>query len=200
MHRRRQILVTIGSAIATGGVVSLNASSSVASSGDASFRVVAPNDIELTPVNAPPIHVETNTDGYVTAITPGGDRDGVNQYATTRFEDIIAVTNVASNDLTGIYFEFEATSDTLPPETLTEIESALQVTAGSTPLETTGESGDDLLAVSDDPAVADGTLESGDSVPFGVQVNLIPDSPPGTLADLPGDDYDVDLRILIDRP
>ncbi|MFB9824379.1 hypothetical protein [Halobaculum roseum] len=199
MHRRRQFLVAVGSAVATGGVVGLSASSSVASSTNADFRIVAPQLITLTPTNDPPIHVRTNDDGYVTAITPGGGERGVNGHAITRFEDIVDITNATTADLTGIYFEFEATSDTLDDGTLADIEAALVVTAGSEPLATTGESGDDLLAASDDPTVADGVLGPGESVPFGVQVNLIPETAPGTISSLPSGEYDVRLRVITER-
>ena len=199
MLTRRQLVAGLGSAFVSAGVVSSTAAfTATSSSSEASFTVVYPRLIELTPANDPPIHVETNSENRVTAITPGGDT-GLNQRAITQFADIVEVANSGTIDLTGLYFEFEAESDTLSTETLSDVEDALSVTAGGDTLETTGESGDDLLAVSPDDAAGDGVLTPGESVPFGVQVDLIADHGPSTLTDLPDpEDYEMTLRVLVE--
>ncbi|MFA1609978.1 hypothetical protein [Halobellus rubicundus] len=202
MLTRRQLIAGLGSAAISGGIVSSTAAFTATSSNStASFTVVAPNYIELRAVNDPPIHVETNDDGIVTKLTPGNDT-GLNEYAITRFEDIVEVHNVSSVALSGLYFDFvvESESDTLSSSDATEIEETLSVTAGSETLTTTGESGDDLLAVSDAESAADGILSSGEeSVPFGVQVDLIPDSGESSLSDLPDpNDFSATLRVIVE--
>ncbi|WP_144906341.1 hypothetical protein [Halobellus captivus] len=199
MLTRRQLVAGLGSAFVSAGVVSSTAAfTATSSSSEASFVVVYPDLIELTPVNDPPIHVEANESGYVTAITPGGDT-GLNQRAITRFEDIVAITNAGTVDLTGLYFEFETDSDVLDAETLAEVEAALSVTAGGQTLRTSGESGDDLLDVSAHGAADDSVLTPGESIPFGVQVDLIADHGASTRTDLPAPgDHDVTLRLVVE--
>lgn len=199
MVTRRQVLFTAGSALAATGTVGLGASAGTSSASGADFRVVSPRLIELTPVHDPPTYVRTDDAGRVTAVAPS-DEGGVNKRAVTGFDDIVSITNVSTVDITGIRFEFEATSGSLSDETLGEIEAALRVTADGDPLAGGGESGDDLLAVSPAPAVDDGTLGPGESVPFGVQVNLDPNGGSGTLADLPDGDYDLALQVVTTRP
>jgi len=196
MLTRRQLVAGLGSAAVSGGIVSSTAAfTATSSSSTASFNVVYPDLIELRAVNDPPIHVETNDDGLVTKLTPGADT-GLNERAITRFETIVNVVNAGTVDLTGIYFDFAVESDTLGSETVTEVEEALAVTAGSQTLATTGESGDDLLAVSDAESVADGVLAPGEDVPFGVRVDLIPDSGGSSLSALPTD-FSAALRVTV---
>lgn len=199
MQRRRQILITAASAIATGSVVGLGASSTAQSSPATEFQVFVPkeNRIDLTPAHDPPVHVQTNADGRVTALTPGENDGGINQYAITRFEDIVRVTNAGSDDIEGIHFDFEATSEQLSDATLGEIESIARITTGRHTLVTSGTDGDDLLAVSSQENTADETLSPGQSVPFGLQINLDPDHPPGTLDDLPDAEYELRVTISV---
>ncbi|WP_435064842.1 hypothetical protein [Halobaculum sp. EA56] len=198
MLTRRQLIAGIGSAFISAGVVSSAAAfSATSSAASASFTVVYPDLIELRAANDPPVHVETTDGGRVTAITPGGEEEGVNQHAITRFEDIIEVVNAGTMDLDGIYFAFEAESDTLGSEVLSDIEAALAVTAGSEPLDGSGESSDDLLAVSPHPNVADGVLSPGESIPFGIRVDLVPEHGTSQLSDLPDRDYEVTLRVTV---
>ena len=200
MPTRRQTLFVMGNVFVLGGLTGSGASLVVGSSSDASFRIVADaDDIELTPVNDSPVYVKTDADGFVSGFALGGG-DGVNTRAVTRFEDIVQITNVATNPIKGIYFSFEATSSVLSSETLDAVETALQATAGGATLESTGLSGDDLLAVSSDPSVGDGELEPGESVPFGLQVNLAPSSPAGIEALPSSDDYALTLRVHTEWP
>lgn len=198
MLTRRQLVAGLGSAFVSAGVVSSAAAfSATSSSSQASFVVVYPDLIELRAANDPPIHVDTNDDGNVTAITPGADR-GLNQRAITRFEDLVDVVNAGTLDITGLYFDFEVDSDTLDSEIQSEIEATLSVTAGSQTLDTSGESGDDLLEISGEDADGDGVLIPGETVPFGVEVDLISDHGASTLSALPTEDYDVQLRITVE--
>ncbi|KAB1187472.1 MULTISPECIES: hypothetical protein [Haloferax] len=203
MPTRRQTLFALGNLFIAGGIAGSGATGVVQSSSGSSFRVVdtGDNDIELTPVNDPPVHVQTDADGFVSAITPGGVDGGLNTRAVTRFEDIVLLTNVATADLLGVYFSFEATSDVLSAATLNAVEASLQVTTAGKTLDSTGTTGDNLLSVSPVDAVADGVLEPGEAVPFGLQVDLVPSGDAQTLEDLPhSDDYDVTLRIHTEWP
>ncbi|WP_225317623.1 MULTISPECIES: hypothetical protein [Haloferax] len=193
----------MGNLFVVGGIAGEGAAGVVQSSSDASFRVVdtGGGDIELTPVNDPPVHVQTDTDGSVSAITPGGGNGGLNTRAVTRFEDIVLLTNVSTEALSGVYFSFEATSDSLSAETLGAVEAALQVTTADETLDSTGTSGENLLAVSLADSVADSVLEPGEAVPFGLQVDLVPTGEGQTLENLPNpDDYNVTLRIHTEWP
>jgi hypothetical protein len=204
MLTRRQLIAGLGSAAVSGGIVSSAATfTATSSSSEASFTVVYPELIELRAVNDPPVHVETNDDGLVTKVTPGGDT-GLNERAITRFVDIVKIVNAGTLDLTGIYFDFAVESDVLSSGTMDDIESALSITAGTRPLESTGTSGDDILAESDDASVADGVLSPGESIPFGLLVDLIPDYGDSSLAALPpddggvsADDYAVTLSVTV---
>ncbi|KAB1193249.1 hypothetical protein GJR96_07235 [Haloferax sp. MBLA0076] len=203
MPTRRQTLFAMGNLFVLGGIAGSGASVVVSSSAGASFRVVdtTDGDIELTPANDPPVHVQTDADGYVSALTPGGDDGGLNTRAVTRFEDIVQITNVGTEDIVGIYFSFDATSDTLSAATLDAIEATLQATAASDTLDSSGLSGDNLLAVSPSPSVADGVLEPGEAVPFGLRVDLTPTGRGETLEALPpSDDYDVTVRVHTEWP
>jgi hypothetical protein len=203
MHKRRQILITLGSALATGGAVGLNASFTSTATAEADFRIVTPRGgrlLRLTPANDPFYHVATDDDGRVTAITPGGDGHGVNEAALTHFDDIVDVTNVGSTDIDGLYFEFEAESDTLSASTIEKLENAISMTAAGETLDTTGEPGDDLFEVSPDESVEDGTLAPGDSVSFGIQIDLIPEYGASSLSDLPdSNEYDATLRLITEQ-
>ncbi|RYJ08657.1 hypothetical protein ELS19_19445 [Halogeometricum borinquense] len=198
MLTRRQTVIGISGFLITGGIISSAASEVTSSSTNASFSVVYERSITLTPATDPPVHVQTNEAGYVTAITPG-EGTGVSQRAITRFEDIVRVTNVGTVGISGLTFSFAATSDTLSDDALADIESALAVTADGETLSPAGESGDNLLEMSERDSVADGVLDPGESVPFGVQINLVPDSGRGTLSDLPDGEYDIELRIAVER-
>ncbi|WP_435185957.1 hypothetical protein [Halobellus sp. EA9] len=204
MLTRRQLVAGLGSAAVSGGIVSSTAAfTATSSSSEASFTIVYPDLIELRAVNDPPVHVETNDAGLVTKLTPGADT-GLNERAITRFAEIVKVVNSGTVDLTGIYFDFEVESDVLSSGTMDDIEAALSITAGPETLDSTGTSGDDLLAVSDAPDVTDGVLSPGESVPFGLQVDLIPDHGDSSLSALPpdnggvsADDYSVTLSVTV---
>lgn len=203
MPTRRQTLFAMGNLFVLGGIAGSGASVVVSSSAGASFRVVDASDadIELTPANDPPVHVQTDGDGSVRALTPGGDDGGLNTRAVTRFEDIVQITNVGTEDIVGIYFSFDAASDTLSTATLDAIEATLQATAANDTLDSSGVSGDNLLAVSPSQSVADGVLEPGEAVPFGLQVDLAPTDQGETLEALPsGDDYEVTVRVHTEWP
>ncbi|MFC7202665.1 hypothetical protein ACFQJC_04005 [Haloferax namakaokahaiae] len=203
MPTRRQILFLLGNLFTLGGLVGVGASETVRSASSASFRVVGSDDadIELTPANDSPVHVETDSDGAVSAITPGGDDDGLNVRAVTRFEDLVQLTNVGTKTIEGIFFSFEATSETLSATTLDAIEATLAATTADATLDSTGPSGDDLLAASSAEAAADGSLDPGEAVPFGLQVDLVPNGGAQSLEVLPpSDEYEVTLRIHTELP
>lgn len=196
MPTRRQMLFVMGNIFVLGGLASSGASLAAESSSDASFRVAADaDDIELTPTNDSPVYVQTDDDGFVSGFALG-DGGGVNTRAVTRFGDIVQITNVSTDVVEGVYFSFDATSDSLTGETLDAIEATMHATTAERALESTGLSGDDLLAASPKDAVTDGELDPGESVPFGLQVNLNPASELGHLEDLPPkEDYELTLRI-----
>ncbi|POG55454.1 hypothetical protein [Haloferax marisrubri] len=199
MPTRRQTLFVLSNFFIVGGVLGVSATTTTQSTSGASFRIVAPDYLSLTAANDPPIHVETDASGYVTRLTPGGDKNGVNKRAITRFEDIVRLTNVSETDLDGVYFEFDVTSDSLSDSTLEDVEAALQVTAGDEAL-APGSDGDDLLDVSPAVSGSEGVLGPGESVPFGLQLNLIPWTGPSTLEDLPDPEtYSATLRIHVER-
>ncbi|KTG30385.1 hypothetical protein [Haloferax profundi] len=198
MPTRRQTLFAMGNLFVASGLVGSGATGVVRSSSSASFRVVdtGGSDIELTPANDPPVHVQTDSDGNVSAITPGGDSDGINTRAVTRYEDIVLLSNVGTTNIDGIYFSFEATSDTLSATTFDSIEAVFQATTADETLNSTGTSGDNLLTVSTDEDVTDEVLNPGDAVLFGLQIDLVPTTQTQSLEALPpSDEYDLTLRI-----
>lgn len=201
MPTRRRTLFALGNAFVLGGLTGSGASLVVGSSTEADFRVVADaDDIELTPTNDPPVYVQTDADGFVSGIALDTD-GGVNTRAITRFGDIVRITNVGTEPVVGVSVSFEATSSVLSAATRDAVEATMQATAGDQTLDSTGPSGDDLLAVSAVDSVSDGRLDPGESVSFGVQVNLVPASRPGELADLPdSDDYEMTLRLHTEWP
>lgn len=197
MPTRRQFIAGLGSAAISAGIVSsTTAFSATSSSAKATFTVVSPDLVELRAANDPPIHVVTTDDGIVTKLTPGGNT-GLNQHAVTQFVSMVEIMNVSPIDLTGIYFDFEAESNTLTAETVAEIEQALSVTAGTQTLETAGKAGDDLLAVSNDDSVTGGILSSSESIPFGLQIDLMPGFGDSSLSELPDEDFAVTLSVIV---
>ncbi|WP_416840353.1 hypothetical protein [Haloferax sp. DFSO52] len=205
MPTRRQTLFTLGNLFVLGGAAQSGASAVVGSSSNASFRVVddttGDNSIELTPANDPPIYVQTDDDGDVSGIDLDDDSAGLSKRAITRFEDIVEITNTSTDPLQGIYFSFEATSSVLSAETLDDVENTLQATAGANTLDSSGPSGDNLLAVSSETSVSDGVLGPSESVAFGLQVNLVSSSEPGSFDDLPpSEDYELTLRVHTEWP
>jgi len=201
MHRRRQVLLTAASAIATGGIVGLGASSASSSAAASDFRVLVGSRarIELTPANDRPVHVQTNGQGEVTGIVPGDGQRGVSQRAITRFEDVVLLTNNGTPPIVDIRFDFQAAGDALSEQQLARIEDALSVTTDDRTLESGADSGDNLLAVSPHENAENGQLGPGGSVPFGIEVNLNPDAPPGTIEDFPDEDFDVTLGVFAER-
>ncbi|MFB1065045.1 hypothetical protein [Natrinema sp. H-ect4] len=200
MPTRRQTVSGLSSLLIGGGVIGAAASRTSNSSAEADFRIVAHKSIELTPANDPPIHVQTDGQGRVTAIAPSGDGEGLTQKAITRFEDIVSISNVSSKGIDSIYFSFNATSSTLTNQELVEIENSLQVTAADKTLESGGvDNGDNLLAKSDHGNAVDGLLSPGEAIPFGLQVNLISSVGPSSIELYPSQtDFDITLSVSLE--
>lgn len=163
------------------------------------FRVLVVVDLELTPGREDERYVETDKDGLVDTINLDGtdsDADGLNRYARSRFENIVDLTNNGDTTVHELYFTLEVTDDGLEdgdpaPE---EIEQTLQIVSSTDEIDATGDV--DFFTITDDEAVEDGELEPGETVPFGIQVDLLPDSGPGSIGSLPDSDrFDVTLTI-----
>lgn len=165
----------------------------------ADFRILVEIDLALTPGRPGERYVETDEDGRVTAINIDGTDstgDGLNQRARTRFEKLVDLTNNGDVPVHELYFEFEVTDAGLQGSdpTPSEIEEALQIVSATGEIDATGDV--DFFTISEDEDVDDGELGPGESLSFGIQVDLLPNSGIGSLDTLPDPDrFDVTLTI-----
>jgi hypothetical protein len=163
---RRNALIGIGALITGGGAilgtgafttVQAERTVNVETAGDASaFLALTSNNDDIVDDSGDTI--EINLDG-----SSSSNADGLNQNALTRFENLVDVTNNGSQSVDTLTFEFEVTGTNAN----SDHEDAMKITQGSNTLGANGT--DNFLSSS----YADTTLGTGDSVSFGIEVDLL---------------------------
>lgn len=170
---RRNVLVGLGTIVAGGGAalgtgaftsVEADRTVSVQTAGDASAF------LSLSPARAAGEYVDDSGDAIEIVLdgSSSADGSGLNENAVSRFEDLVTVTNQGTQVIDSLSFEFSYGGTDLASV------QTLQITSGDATIDADG-SGTDLLTestagdASTDPT---GQLDAGQSVPFGVQVDL----------------------------
>jgi hypothetical protein len=179
MPTRRQTAFALGS-ITLGSAVVSSASFLSDTAAAADLRVVVSSELTLTPGRAGDKYVQTDDDGEVTEIVI----KKLNQRAISRFEDLIEVTNNGDVPYDRLEFSFSATDD--GPDA-SKVAKTLRVVSGDNVSTERAQGETTLLADTGE------TFDSGDTVTFGLVVNLIADSSSG-LEELP-DSASVTLEI-----
>jgi hypothetical protein len=170
MPTRRQTALALGS-MALGSAVVSSASFLSETTAAADLRVVVSSELTLTPGRTGEEYVRTDDDGEVTEIVV----EQLNQRSISRFEDLIEVTNNGDVPYDRLEFSFSATGD--DPESSSVAETLRVISADDVSTERAqGET--TLLADSGE------TFDSGDTVTFGIVVDLIANDPSG-LEELP---------------
>lgn len=180
MPTRRQTLsgvtvLALGSAAATVGAFSSSADAT------ADMRVVVETDLDIIPARDDQAYVETDPDGLVDAFV----FQELNERAITEFEDIAEIVNNGDTDVDHFELEFIATDADGNP--LGPVADILRIL----PKSPTGPPSDGVYTLLEN----DGALAPGDGVVFGIEVNLLPGSAPGAIADLPDENFSVRLEI-----
>lgn len=175
MPTRRQTAVGLGS-MALGSAVVSSASFLSGVTAAADLRVVVSSELSLTPGRVGEEYVQTDAEGEVEAIVI----KRLNQRAITRFEDLIEVTNNGNVPYDRITLAFSATGED-PDASSVAVAETLDAVSGDEPTETDAQGRTTVLAD------ADRTFDSGDTVAFGMEVNLLPGDSPGDLEELPAE-------------
>lgn len=168
---RRNVLIGLGTlvtgagaAFGTGAFTTVTAERTVnvETAGDASAALA------LSPARDDEAYVE-QTDGTIEINLDGSDSNasGLNQSARTRFENLVTVTNNGTQAITTLNFEFDVTNSSDD----TAHENALSITSGDTTISADGSA--NLLVDSDEGSAGSDELTSGQSMPFGVEVDLL---------------------------
>lgn len=182
-----------------GGVAMSTGAFDASATTSSALRIMAVFDLELAPGRDNERYVDTDEDGRVVAINIDGtdtSADGINRHARTRFENLVELTNNGDTPVYELHFEFEVTDTGLQAgdPTTDEIEAALQIVSATDEIDATGDV--NFFDISEDEDVDDGELNPGDGIPFGIQIDLLPNSGPGTIDSLPPTDrFDVTLHI-----
>lgn len=196
MPSRRSVLVGLGGLVAGGGAligtgafttVEAQRSVNVSTTGDASgFLGLAPaarNDdttdgaptstVTGTPVEPPNEYVSAPGDGTVEINLDGNSEgaSGLNQNAVTTFRNLVKITNNGTQNVQTLNLEFISTGS---DDSNLNLGDTFSFTA-STPSDGSAEASDisndsDILSTSAD---SDSTLEPGDAIHFGIEIDLI---------------------------
>lgn len=197
MPTRRTTMIGLGQLVL--GATVLGSSALGVSAGVSSdFRVIVYANLTLTPGRDDAGYVEVDDDGQVVAINLEGNdgASGINQHARTRLEDLVRLTNNGDVPVQELYFEFDVEDEGLKSgdPTPEEIEEALQIVSASGEIEASGDV--DFFSISEAEELEDGELAPGESISFGVQLNLQPDMGSGSIGSLPDSDrFSVNLKI-----
>ncbi len=197
MKTRRSTLLGVGQLFAGAGALRAGAFDSQTQA-DSEFRVIADAPLTLTPARPDDRFVTTDEQGQVTAITvvEASGSDGANTRARTRFNDLVRVTNNRERPVAELYFDFQVSDDGLEPDdpTTDQIGNALQIVSEDDEIEASGDT--NYFDISADDDVQDGELNEGESVSFGIQLDLLPNSGSGSISTLPDPSkFSVDLTI-----
>jgi len=170
MPTRRQTALGLGS-MALGSAVVSSASFLSDTAAAADLRVVVASELTLTPGRAGEEYVGTDDDEVTEIVI-----EKLNQRSISRFEDLVEVTNNGDVPYDRLEFSFSATGE--DSESSDVAETLRVVSADDVSTETNGEGQTTLLADSGE------TFDTGDTVTFGIVVNLIADDSPGGLEEL----------------
>ena len=192
MPTRRQTTIGLLS-LALGSAAISSAAFSSSTAAGADLRVVVSSALTLTPARPEDPdseyqngqHVVTDEDGEVTEIV----FKKLNQRSKSTFANLITATNNGNVGYDQLAFEFVATGNS-PSEASLAAADSLDVIASD--LETTTDEGQTVLL-----AEPGASLEPGDSVTFGITVDLLPSSSDDIQA-LPTSP-NVDLEITAER-
>ncbi|QKG92000.1 hypothetical protein HPS36_03710 [Halorubrum salinarum] len=173
MPTRRQTTLGLAS-MALGSAVVSSASFLSGTTAAADLRVVVSSELSLSPGRAGEEYVRTDDDSEVEAVVI----EQLNQRAISRFEELIEVTNNGDVPYDRLAFSFSPSGDN-PNQSSEAVAETLRAVSADEPTETDAQGRTTLLADSDQ------TFDAGDTVSFGMVVNLIPDEAPGDLVELP---------------
>ncbi|CDK39294.1 hypothetical protein [Halorubrum sp. AJ67] len=177
MPNRRNVLIGLGGLVAGGGaLIGTGAFSTVEA--ERTVNVQTADDanafLGITAARDSASYV-TETDGTVQIDLDGTDSDagGLNENARTRFENLVQLQNNGEQEVTSLTLEVEVTgtTDNAPHEEAfkitTENDYTLNPTSGN-PVDLLGSD-----ANNDYYSSGNGTLTSGNTVTFGVEIDLL---------------------------
>ena len=183
MANRRNVLIGLGGLVATGGAalgtgafttVTAERTVNVETAGDASaFLGLAPATRNGSPEN--PYVTETDGTVEITLENPDGNNDanatGVNQNAETVFRNLVTVTNNGTQDVSELWLEFvtEGSDDSNLNLSDTFHFTASSVGSGTSEVDQLQNNSNILDSAADD----DSTLTPGESINFGIVVDLL---------------------------
>jgi len=191
MASRRTVLIGLGGLVAGGGaLIGTGAFTTVEAERTVSVETAGDADafLSLTPARDDDEYVE-QTDGTIQINLDGNDEgaSGLNQDAITTFRNLVTVANNGTQTVTSVTLEFTETPG--------------DVDAGDTfsfPVDETDDDGEDTVDNGDNVLTGNNDIPSdlgaGDSVNFGLEIDLIDGGDDGSLPD----DGDYTLTITAD--
>lgn len=197
MPTRRTTLLGLGQLFLGAGALSSGAFGAAANV-SSDLRVLVASDLALTAGRDDGRYVETDDHGQVTAINLTDNPS--NQHARTRFEDLVILTNHGDLNVHGLEFELEVVDNGLQGDdpSAGDIEDVFQIVSAEGAIDAVGE--ENFFEISDADAIKNGELAPGESIPFGLQIDLQPESGPGSIGSLPESErFDVVLTIRAKR-
>lgn len=173
MVSRRNVLVGLGGIVAgsgalfaTGAFTTVQAARTVTieTAGDASAFLA------LTPARDDEAFVGETSDGRIEINLDGSETSasGINRNARSRFDNLVAVTNQGTETIEFLGFEFDVDGADQDDD---DVEDALRITSGDATIDANGT--ENLLDESDEGDAGDDELDPGESVPFGIEVDLL---------------------------
>lgn len=173
MVSRRNVLIGLGGLVAgsgalfaTGAFTTVQAQRTVTieTAGDAGAFLA------LTAARSGGEFVSTTSDNRIQINLDGSDAtaSGLNRGATSRFENLVDVTNQGTEDVDSLTFQFDVTG---ADQNDNDVADALKITSGDTTIAADGSQ--NLIDESDEGGVGDDILSPGESVPFGIEVDLL---------------------------
>ena len=167
---RRNVLIGLGGLVAGGGAlvgtgafttVQAERTVSVETAGDANAFLA----LDEVPNSKNSKYIDTS--GDTIQITIGTGQNGLNQDAITTIRNIVRVTNNGTQDVTSLTLEFtETPSNVNPVDTFTFL---VDEGGNQDSVSQTSSDGADILTGNNIP----GTLGAGESINFGLEIDLI---------------------------
>lgn len=179
MPSRRTTVIALGTLFAGGGAaLGTGAFDTVEAERSVSLKTAPDSDALLAFEILDEDHVR-QTDGTI-----GFD---LVAKAVTTFAELVDVRNQGTQTVTSLRFEFGVTGGSQPPSA---VEDALQIVSGDATIDAIDEQ--NLLALSDAGDADDNELSPGETVPFGIEVDLT-----GDITEITGDP-EITLTIIAD--
>jgi len=167
---RRNVLIGLGTlvtgagaALGTGAFTTVTAERTVnvETAGDASAALA------LEPARGDGAYVDDTSETIEINLDGSSNSSGINQNARTRFENLVTVTNNGTQTVTSLTFTIDVTNSSDD----TAHEGALSITSGDAT--TSGDGSTNLLTSSSAGDAGNDKLTSGESLPFGIEVDLL---------------------------